>query len=670
MVMSKENALALPDVWIDRAIVYSKDDILDRQKFVEKLVDSLITTSPYAKSKPITSATSVVIGLTGSWGSGKTSILNLVKENLDRNDDVVCIYINPWIFSNKNDLLEIFFNELRFAMGLSNEEKFKNISNALDKYRNSIKVTAKELNTFVEFISKIPWLSIVPMALFSAFSALIASHFNNVLLAKLFIFIPGVSSLIGGVLKVFFSHKPTEKWSIQKERNSLVEKISDTEVAIVVLIDELDRLENREVRAVAQLIKAAGEIKGISYLVAYDHVRVAQALGSGKGDERLRSGEAYIEKIIQYAVPVRPLFEKERYQLLTHLLSIRKFEFPEKLSPDEQGIIDFIVNNSRTPRDLKRLTGSYSVIKPMIRDEIRAVDVLGYCWILTKAPQLRTKIEENFEHLVDDPDQITLSRRNVSTKPNTPFEILGTDANNQEDLLKSLFPYFRDNRGQSDDQTAGYRISRRRNLVRLLYLGDPPGAVSKSELIHTYSSSVEEIEEELCKRMDAPELGSFIDLISDYLPDLPVEGDENFWVALIRVLSRPSDWLDKPDPRSGYAEDAATYLFRFGSKNDEQLGRSKKIIAVLIAHGDLILTPWILRKHMFIHGFAGQTKRPQPTMMFNHDETEQLMNTELVRYQAAIREGIWLRRCPNPESLFCLINSKKWDYDDKSSLTC
>ncbi len=672
--MSKKSALARSNVPLDRAIIDSKDDVLDREKFVDNLVSSLLNIPENEELKPITSATSVVMGLTGAWGSGKTSILNLLKQKLEINKSVVSIYFNPWIFSNHTDLFDAFFNELRVEMGLNNEEKLLTISNSLHRYKNSIKETSGLLKSVLEISNNLSWKIIISSFVVTNLLEPALRYINNDFLetfpAAEAIIIIGVGlSIIGGLLKIFSSLNPPEKWSILKERTSLEKKILDSEVAIVVLIDELDRLENREVRAVAQLIKAVGEIKGISYLVAYDPVRVAQALGRGKGEERLRSGEAYIEKIIQYAVPLRPLFENEIYRLLIDFLSRKNFEIPANLSPDEQCILDFIVKNSRTPRDLKRLSGSYSVIEPMVRDEIRAIDVLGYCWLLTKAPQLRTKIEENFEQLVDDPGNIALIQRHSSTKQNTLIKVLGVAAADHEDLLKSLFPNFGNNAGQHYDQTAGYRISRRRNLVRLLYLGDPPGAISSVELIRIYSSSVEKIEEELCKRMDSSELGSLIDLISDYLPKLPVEGDDNFWVALIRVLSRPSDWLDKPDPRSGYAEDAATYLFRFGSKNGEQLERSKKIIAVLIAHGDLILTPWILRKHMFIHGFAGQTKRPQPTMIFTQDETEQLMKTELVRYQAAIHEGVWLRRCPNPESLFCLVNSDNWHSNDRLSLT-
>lgn len=50
-------------------------------------------------------------------------------------------------------------------------------------------------------------------------------------------------------------------------------------VTFVVLIDELDRIEDGEIRAVAQLVKAVADFPQISYLLTYDRPRVVQALG-------------------------------------------------------------------------------------------------------------------------------------------------------------------------------------------------------------------------------------------------------------------------------------------------------------------------------------------------------------------------------------------------------
>lgn len=60
----------------DRAILSSTEDLLDRSSFACSLGEAIIN----YKDKD-----SVVIGLFGEWGSGKTSIINMMREYIIRN---------------------------------------------------------------------------------------------------------------------------------------------------------------------------------------------------------------------------------------------------------------------------------------------------------------------------------------------------------------------------------------------------------------------------------------------------------------------------------------------------------------------------------------------------------------------------------------------------------
>src|SRR5690606_24420294 len=135
-----------------------------------------------------------------------------------------------------------------------------------------------------------------------------------------------------------------------------------------------------------------------------------------------------------------------------------------------------------TPRELKRLVGSYAVLDRMLRKEISPADLLAYCWLLTKAPSLREAIAKNVDVVVDDPDPAEISRRVIRQLDKKgrlePAEVLGAAVTGNEELLSLIFPTFGSNR--SDE--SGARISRRRNLVRALYLGDPPGIASSDDV--------------------------------------------------------------------------------------------------------------------------------------------------------------------------------------------
>ena len=237
----------------DRPIESHAGDRLDRSPFVESLIRALIIDEPSGRR-----ATGFVVGLTGRWGLGKSSILNLLASKLQPMDDVVVATFNPWLFKGRDELVAGFFNSLRSAMGRSRSEKTRDLVASIDRYRGAIGVAGQSVAAAIDL---------------SGGGGAATAGWNG----------------WGSKLVQLFS-KP-ESLTPDIERRSLEKKIAGAKCAVVVLIDELDRIEDDEVRAVAQLIKAVGDIKGVSYLVAYDPDRVVDALGRGNGEERRRSGE-------------------------------------------------------------------------------------------------------------------------------------------------------------------------------------------------------------------------------------------------------------------------------------------------------------------------------------------------------------------------------------------
>lgn len=82
-------------LYSDSPIKDFDEDYLQQEKFVDHLKDILINYN---------SQESLVIQLRGEWGSGKSSILNMLKnsiENDDEEDLPLVMYFNPWNFSTK-----------------------------------------------------------------------------------------------------------------------------------------------------------------------------------------------------------------------------------------------------------------------------------------------------------------------------------------------------------------------------------------------------------------------------------------------------------------------------------------------------------------------------------------------------------------------------------------
>lgn len=627
----------------DRPIGHPQHDKLDRGPFVDSLVRALLRSEVDENGKLVgRAATGFVVGLTGKWGLGKSSILKLAETQLGAMDHVIVAYFNPWLFNGRDELMRGFFSCLKTAMGKDATEHGRDLANALDRYWGSIDAAGHGI------------------------AAVIDAHGGGGLAS-------GFWSKVSVWGKSAKDAMPkVEKLSPEAERKALEKKIADRKVAVVVLIDELDRVDDDEVKAVAQLVKAAGDIEGLSYLVAYDPDRVTDALGRGEGPERRASGARYLEKIIQLPIPLRPLFREDVDALIAAEFGYHGASVPIAGEANQKEILERILHEVTTPRDIKRLIGAFFVLEVSTRSEIDPIDVLAYAWIMTKAPGLRDALAEQFEQLVTDPGETEMvrrvERRFDKKEPPTPLELLGTVAADHSALLKSLFPVFQ-TRSQ-DDADKGMRIFRRRNLIRLLYLGNPPGAIPRAEIERLWRiADPAQLDAELSALRERERLPALLDQLDDLLPQLSPEGDHLFWPALARILTRDTDWMTAKAPEYALVDDAASLLLRAGLRDALQVNRVKAAISALIASGDLALAPWILRKQMYALGLSVHSHSGGGKAIYSKSELQDLMKSETARYRAALLDGSALRRVPNAEAIYVIANQDKWDAELRGALT-
>lgn len=613
----------------DRSIEREENDTLDRGPFVDSLIHALVRTEVDADGQILARrASGYVVGLTGSWGLGKSSILNLLSLKLGKMDRVIVSLFNPWLFNGRDELFHGFFSELREAMGRSNVEHAQEVVVALEKYWGAIDVAAHA----GAVIADLHGAAGAATTSWRKLKSHIRDHFK----------------------------KPAYR-SPQEERKALEKKLGKSNAAVVVLVDELDRLEDEEVRAVAQLIKAIGDIKGISYLVAYDPKRMSEALG--RGDQK--RGEAYLEKIVQFPIPLRSLFANDVEILIdatfrSHGLPVLKAE-----KEHEKKIWSELINLIKTPRDVKRLIGAHAILEAAARHEVCPFDVLGYAWIATKAPNLRAIITSHIDALVDDPSEDDMVKHMLNTMDKkTVFDVLGSEVGDMEPLLTLLFPRFAGAHAEHFD-----RIARRRNLIRLLYLGNPPDMVSRIQVDNIWKlTDVPSMAAALEQLYSDGILLEFLDRADDLFASLDPEQDKLFWPALASLLRRPCDWAKGPDVRLAVANDATASVLRLGLRDVKQAYRIPIIIEALIEHGDLALVPAILRKLLFANGLTKHSPKSRENPVLGPTETQAFVDREVPRYRAAIEDGTALRRLPNVEAIFVVENLNLWDNDLKSSL--
>jgi hypothetical protein len=614
----------------DRPIQSSSSDELDRGPFVESLIRALVAEKSDKDGRLIgRRGTGYVVGLTGKWGAGKSSVLNLLSAKLGEMDHVVVATFNPWLFSGRDELVSGFFAILRGALGRSVLEEARSVSAALDRYWGAIKWAGHGIAALVDA---------------SGAAGAATATWTSV-----------GSSAPDGVFKL-------RELTPDEERFHLEQKLSESQLAVVVLIDELDRIEDHEVRAVAQLVKAVGDIKGLSY-----PERVVEALGRGSDAERRLSGERYLEKIIQYPIPLRPLFVEDTRVLLNSAIRNQNSSPPTPRGTTEEQILSHLLEALQTPREIKRLAGAYTILERAVRGEISPMDVLAYSWIATKSPLLRASIEAHIDDLVNDPVPKEVSVRLVRqmNKESDPdiVEILGPSAEEHRHLLGLLFPRITDEVNADGRE----RLATRRNLVRMLYLGNPPGAVRRAEVEAAWGQSdLNKLEADLRTWSSEGRLNALLERLDEIWHTLPEVGDQTFWVALSRSLIREHGWITENTGMAQIAGSAAEILHIAAKRDSAMRHRVLSAIASLNADGDLVIVPDILRANIFAHGLAHAAPRGSESLTL--EETNAILTEELPRYRQAIIDGTLLQRLPAPEILYIHLNLDVFDDQLKSSL--
>ena len=325
----------------DLPIAKLEEDGLNRGSFAESLAKTLVQYS---------FPSSLTIGLYGEWGSGKTSLLNMVFENVERIDDgVVVLRFNPWLCSDPKQLVTQFFKQMATAIKLKKRAADK-AWELIDQYADILGAT-----------------SVIPVA------GEIVAAFTKVLTKK--------------------AEEETKEQTndLQESKNQIIKKLKDEKIKIIVSIDDIDRLSEEEIVAVFQLVKSLADFPNTIYVLAFDYDVVVRALGKVQHGD----GKEYLEKIVQvpFEIPV-PNIDDIHEALFSKLNGILG-DIPEEDWDKEtwaklfqQGIKNYI----RSIRDVIRYTNVFSLKYELLKNETSAADLLGLTCLQVFEPTVYSKL--------------------------------------------------------------------------------------------------------------------------------------------------------------------------------------------------------------------------------------------------------------------------------------
>ena len=316
---------------VDEALPEGGTDALKISTYKDALVNFIKKTD-----------TPMTIGVQGEWGSGKTSLLNQIWNDLDR--------INEGD-SSRDDFKQIWINSWEHSLLCTPEESLmKIIGNIISE------LTLSDIN--------------------KNRSDNLKRNVGNIMKGALRI---GSSMTLGaaGVDAVdnMFNGNENSIKQLRDELKVLVEDIKKLETnnfgKIVIYVDDLDRIEPKNAVRILELLKNIFNIKDCVFILAIDYQVVVKGLVDKFGPPTPENDwefRAFFDKIIQLPF-VMPMGKYDIANYVLGLLGqIDFYSGAEELDPD---LINQFVTKSigGNPRSIKRLVNSLSLITTLSKAE-------------------------------------------------------------------------------------------------------------------------------------------------------------------------------------------------------------------------------------------------------------------------------------------------------------
>lgn len=308
-------------MWLDRE---SEIDLLAYSPFAE-----LITN--IAANKRLNPLT---IGLFGSWGVGKSTLLKLVEENIKEIDpthkSIVCVPLNSWMFEGYDDAKSAIMESLLRAL-LDNQPAF-------EKLKDKVKT----------LIGRIDFIRLGATAIKHGMPLLMGAINPAVatITAAQYLTEDKRKELVEDFKEVWKEKEDDDNSTIEnirlfrKEFGELIEqsKIKN----LVVMIDDLDRCTPERVIETLEAVKLFLSVPKTTFIIAIDTQVIKYSVEKKYpkiSEDTIRFSDNYIEKIIQLPINIPELSETDvkNYLLLLicELFLIKGDESDDKKTKEE-----------------------------------------------------------------------------------------------------------------------------------------------------------------------------------------------------------------------------------------------------------------------------------------------------------------------------------------------
>jgi predicted KAP-like P-loop ATPase len=385
----------------DSPIEAADDDRYGVTSFAKSLAKSIA-----GIDKPI----GTTIALNGAWGSGKSSIVNLIRTELSNsgNEKLVVSDFKCWWFRGEEALALAFLQSLDGILRSSLGNKVKNLIPRISK---RLLQAGPTLGAAITLASGTP-----------------------------------LTALLGDGAKFVSTFFPDDD-TLEKTFQKLATVLANEDRRFLIVIDDIDRLSPDEAIAIFRLVKSVGRLPNVMYLLVFDRDLAEKAV-----QERFPSeGPHFLEKIVQagFEVP-NPLKSDLNQTVLAEINEICGDVAEDDVVSVMNLFYDVVVPYMVTPRHVARYRNAISVTWPAVAGEISLADFIALEALRLYEPTLFQSIRSHKDQLCgasdrenDDNSKEILWKQLLDEVPASRHEI-GKRA------LQRLFPSLQDTIHGSD----------------------------------------------------------------------------------------------------------------------------------------------------------------------------------------------------------------------------